>query len=270
MLTFVFKNNVMAQGILKDKVALITGGTTGIGLATAKLFVGNGAKLVIAGRRREQGEKAIEILRQVSPYVQFVQTDVSKSKEVQHLINETIKTYGKLDIAFNNAGIEGTFSTIDETSEEEFDNVININTKGIWLSCKYEIQQFKRQGTGGVIINTSSWLAKGAMVGSGAYSASKAALDGLVRALAIETAAAGIRLNNIQPGYIHTPMFDRFFPGENAEEAMKPFEKHAPVGRFAKPEEVAELVLWLSSPASSFVTGESILIDGGLAIGGQR
>lgn len=260
----------MVQENLKGKVALITGGTTGIGLAAAKLFLQNGSKVIIAGRRKEQGEAALDGLQKISPDVHFIATDVSKRKDVQHLVGETVRIFGRLDIAFNNAGVEGHFAPIDEMPEDEFDTVIGINVKGTWLSCKYEIEQFRKQGGGGAIVNTSSWLAKGAFAGSGVYSASKAALDGLVRVLAVETAAAGIRVNNIQPGYIQTAMFDRFFPGEDAEALKEPLKKHAPIGRFANPDEVAQLVVWLSSSAASFIMGESILVDGGLAIGGQR
>jgi len=262
----------MVQNNLQGKVALITGGATGIGLAAAALYLQHGAKVVIAGRRETEGQKALTQLQEISRDVHFIQTDVSQGPEVQRLIATTVNRFGKLDIAFNNAGIEGLFARIEDMPDEAFDSVFNINVKGVWLSCKYEIEQFRKQGTGGAIVNTSSWLASGALGGSGTYSASKAAVDGLTRALAIETADAGIRINNVQPGYIQTPMFDRFFPADHAEaEAAKaPFRKHVPLGRFADPKEVAELVLWLSSPAASYVTGESILADGGLAIGGQR
>ncbi|HTL07849.1 MAG TPA: glucose 1-dehydrogenase [Chitinophagaceae bacterium] len=255
---------------LNNKVVLITGGSTGIGLATAKAFLDNGAKVMIAARRKEEGGKALDSLRQISRDVHFIQADVSKNGDVEQLVSETVHRFGQLDIAFNNAGIEGKFLPVDELSEADFEQVFDINVKGLWLCCKYEIAQFKRQGTGGVIVNTSSWLARGAFPGSCLYSASKAALDGLVRVLAVEGGPLGIRANNIQPGYIQTPMLDRFFPNDDDDTQKAPLKKHAPMGRFCQPEEVAEAVVWLSSPSASFITGESILVDGGLSIAGQR
>ncbi|WCT13362.1 SDR family NAD(P)-dependent oxidoreductase [Mucilaginibacter jinjuensis] len=252
---------------LKDKVALITGGTTGMGYAAAALFLKHGTKVIIAGRREEEGSRAAAELKKISPDVRFIKADVSKSTEVERLVSETVNTFGRLDIAFNNAGIEGAFAKVEETTEEEFDQLMEINLKGVWLSCKYEIAQFKRQNTGGAIVNTSSWLARGAFSGSGIYSASKAALESLVRVMAVELGGLGIRVNNVNPGYIDTPMSDRFFP----DPASKvPFEAQVPLKRFGNASEVAELVVWLSGPASSYITGESILVDGGLTISGQR
>ncbi|MFB6454664.1 SDR family NAD(P)-dependent oxidoreductase [Chitinophaga sp. Hz27] len=260
----------MTNESMKNKVAIITGGTTGIGLATAALFLEHGMKVAIAGRRAEEGQKALAQLQQISHEVVFIQTDVAVSTQVAQLIDKTVQQFGRLDVIFNNAGIEGHFGLIGDISEESFDQLMAINLKGAWLSTKYAVAQFKRQGGGGAIVNTSSWLARGAFAGSAIYSASKAALDGMTRALAIELAPDGIRVNNVQPGYIQTPMFDRFFGGEDAEQQKDPLRKHAPAGRFGNPEEIAAMVFWLSSPAASFVTGESIAVDGGLSIGGQR
>jgi NAD(P)-dependent dehydrogenase (short-subunit alcohol dehydrogenase family) len=146
--------------------------------------------------------------------------------------------------------------------------VIDINLKGIWLCCKYQIKQFKAQQSGGAIVNTSSWLSKGAFAGFSIYSASKAALDGMTRALAVESGCEGIRINNVNPSYIKTPMLARFFDPESA--AAQPYKIHAPMQRFGESEYIAKSVLWLSSDEASFITGETLLIDGGLSIGGQR
>jgi NAD(P)-dependent dehydrogenase (short-subunit alcohol dehydrogenase family) len=260
----------MTNESMKGKVAIITGGTTGIGLATAALYLQHGMKVAIAGRRKAEGDKAITQLQQISQDIIFIQTDVSVNKQVQQLVEKTVLAFGRLDVIFNNAGVEGQFAAIDDTPESNFDLLMAINVKGVWLSSKYAVEQFRRQGNGGVIVNTSSWLARGAFSGSAIYSATKGALDAMTRALAVELAADGIRINNVQPGYIQTPMFDRFFSGENAGELKEPLKKQTPLGRLGTPEDVAEMVLWLSSPAAGFVTGECIAVDGGLAIGGQR
>jgi NAD(P)-dependent dehydrogenase (short-subunit alcohol dehydrogenase family) len=249
-----------------NKVVLITGGTSGMGYASARAFVVNGAKVVITGRRAEEGELAASELRRISSDVLFIPADVSKEDQVQAMMERIIKEFGKLDIAHNNAGIEGAWKPLDETSETDFDTLTNVNFKGTWLCCKHEILQFKKQKSAGVIVNTSSWLAKGVLSGSGIYSASKAALDSLTRSVAIENSQFNIRANNINPGYIDTPLSDRMLNDEMKDH----IKKHVPMSRMGKSEEIAELVLWLASDASSYITGETILIDGGLAIPGQR
>jgi len=253
---------------MKDKVALITGGSTGIGYAAAKLFLESGAKVVIAGRSKKAGQSALENLRRISEDVEFISADISKAKDVKTLVTQTVELFGRLDIAFNNAGIDGTFASITEITDEDMDEVIDVNLKGVWLCCKYQVKQFKAQQSGGVIVNTSSWLSKGAFAGSSVYSASKAALDGMTRALAVELGPEGIRVNNVNPGYIKTPMLSRFFDPDSEE--AQPFKKHAPMQRFGESEDIAKSVVWLSSEGASFISGETLLIDGALSIGGQR
>ncbi len=253
---------------MKNKVALITGGSTGIGYAAAKLFLENGAKVVIAGRSNKAGQNALLSLRKISEHVEFISADISEPKSVKALVSNTVELFGRLDIAFNNAGIDGTFASITEINDEDMDEVININLKGVWLCCKYQVKQFKAQQSGGVIINTSSWLSKGAFAGSSVYSASKAALDGMTRALAVELGPEGIRVNNVNPGYIKTPMLSRFFDPESEE--AQPFKTHAPMQRFGEAEDIAKSVVWLSSEGASFISGETLLIDGALSVGGQR
>jgi len=253
---------------IKDKVVLITGGSTGIGYAAAKIFLENGSKVVIAGRSETAGQNALSSLREISRNVEFISADVSNPQHVKALVSNTVELFGRLDIAFNNAGVDGTFASITDIDDDDMGEVIDINLKGVWLCCKYQVKQFKAQQSGGVLVNTSSWLAKGAFAGSSVYSASKAALDGMTRALATELGPDGIRVNNVNPGYIKTPMLSRFFDPDS-EEAL-PIKAHAPMKRFGEAEDIAKSVVWLSSEGASFITGETLLIDGGLAIGGQR
>jgi len=253
---------------IKNKVVLITGGATGIGFAAARMYLEQGAQVVIAGRSVVAGNDALLHLNKISKNVDFFAADVSDANSVKALINHTVKHFGQLDIAFNNAGIDGTFAAITDIDDDVMNDVIDINLKGVWLCCKYQIEQFKAQKSGGAIVNTSSWLAKGAFSGSSIYSASKAALDGMTRALAVELGSENIRINNVNPGYIKTPMLSRFFDPESEE--AQPFKSHAPMQRFGESEDIAKSVLWLSSDAASFITGETLLIDGGLSVGGQR
>ena len=240
----------------EGKVALVTGGSSGIGKATALAFARAGANVVIASRRVTEGEQTVHEICERGGDAIFVKTDVSKASEVEGLMNQTIEFYGRLDYACNNAG---TFAMgrLFELSEEEWDRTINANLKGIWLSLKYQIPIMLQQ-KGGVIVNMASMSAIIGNPGVSIYSASKGGVLALTQSAAIEYAASGIRINAISPGVISTPMVDDI-PTPLLEDIQS---KH-PIGRLGKPEEIADAVVWLCSDKASFVTGHNMVIDGG-------
>jgi len=251
-------------GDLRGKVALITGGTSGIGRDTAVLFAKEGAKVVISGRRETEGNETIALVRAAGGDGLFVKSDSSKSSDVQALVQKTVEKFGRLDVAFNNAGVEGKWVPIVEQTEENWDYVININLKGVWLCLKYEIQQMLKQGGGGAIVNMSSVAGQIGAGGAGVYVASKHGVIGLTRTAALEYATQGIRVNAVCPAVIETAMADRAFG--NPEVSKRILAQH-PIGRFGKPMEIAEAVLWMCSSKSSFMTGHYITLDGGMLAG---
>jgi NAD(P)-dependent dehydrogenase (short-subunit alcohol dehydrogenase family) len=249
---------------LENKVALVTGGTTGIGRDTAVLFAKAGAKVVVSGRRETEGKETSNLIRAAGGDGLFVKSDVSKSSDVQSLVQKTVEKFGRLDIAFNNAGIEGKWIPLIEQSLEDWDAVIDINLKGTWLCLKYEIQQMLKQGGGGSIVNMSSVAGLMGAAGAGVYCASKHGVIGLTRTAALENAAHGIRVNAVCPAVIETAMAERAFADPEANKRVLALH---PIGRFGKPIEVAEAVLWLCSGKSSFMTGHYIVLDGGMLAG---
>lgn len=252
----------MADG-LKDKVAIVTGGTSGIGRETALLFAEAGAKVVVAGRREVEGNDVVNAIRNGGGDAIFVKTDVSKAADVQALVQNTIEKYGRLDTAFNNAGIEGNWMPMTDLSEEEFDRVIGINLKGVWLCLKYEIPQLLKAG-GGTIVNMSSVAGLMGTPAAAPYGASKHGVIALTRTAALEYAAQKIRVNAVCPAVIQSPMEQRLF---GAPEAQKMLLGMHPIGRFGTVREIAEAVLWLASAKSSFMTGHYIVLDGGFLAG---
>jgi NAD(P)-dependent dehydrogenase (short-subunit alcohol dehydrogenase family) len=249
---------------LEGKVGLVTGGTSGIGRETAVLFAKAGAKVVVAGRREQEGNETIELVRAAGGDGVFVYSDVSKASEVEALIQKAVEKFGRLDIAFNNAGIEGVWAPIVRETEEDWDRVININLKGVWLCLKYEIRQMLKQGSGGAIVNMASINGLVGAVGAAAYSASKHGVIGLTQTAALENAKCGVRINAVCPGFIETPMADRIFrvPGLH-----KYVLSCHPIGRLGRPTEIADAVVWMCSDRASFMTGQSMVLDGGLLAG---
>ena len=247
-------------GLLQDKVALVTGGGSGIGRATALRMAQEGAKVMIADYVPESAERSVKMIKDAGGEASCVAADVAVTRQVETMVNKTVETYGRIDCAFNNAGIEGAMGDTTSCTEENFDRVVAIDLKAVWLCMKYEIPQMLKQG-GGAIVNTASIAGLIGFVGLPAYNASKHGVVGLTRTAALEFATKNIRVNCVCPGVIHTPMVERLMDGSSYGQAE--FEAGEPIGRMGKPEEIAEGVVWLSSDASSFVTGHPLVIDGG-------
>lgn len=244
---------------LENKVVLVTGGTSGIGKATALALGVAGAKVVFSGRREQEGKDTESLIRQSGAECLFVRSDVSSEEDVKTLVMRTVETYGKLDCAFNNAGIDPPVKPLHEQSIEDFDKLMAINLRGLFLCMKYEIQQMLAHG--GVIVNNSSMVGLMAFPGISPYVASKHAVMGLTRSAALDYAKLGIRINAVNPGIITTDMIDRLVT--NLDSTASNLASTVPMGRMGQPEEIAEMVVFLCSDASRYITGQSFVVDGG-------
>lgn len=247
-------------GFLEDKVALVTGAGSGIGRSTALAFAKEGAKVVVADIAVPDGEKTVRMIGDAGGEATFVKVDISKASEVEDMVNTAVQSYGRLDCAHNNAGIEGPAIATADVTEEDWDRVMDINLKGAWLCTKYEVKQMLAQG-GGAIVNTASGLGVVGLPSIAAYTASKHGVVGLTQAAALDYATQGIRVNAVMPGVTRTPMMDRQMSGAHLEEDV--YVRLHPIGRLGQPEEIAEAVIWLCSDRASFVTGHAMAVDGG-------
>ena len=260
-----------SMGVFDGKVALVTGGSSGIGRAAALAFAREGARVVLAARGEERGLAAARQIEAAGGEARFVACDVAKAADVTRLIGAVVDGYGRLDCAFNNAAsTDGVFQLTAEFSDEEFDRAIASNLKSVWLCMKYEIRQMLAQDPpGGVIVNTSSLNGLGGAMRGALYSAAKAGVLALTKSAAQEYATRGIRVNALVAGAFRTPMLEAAFEyasggdlgGKEAVEAR--YVARIPLGRIGRPEEAAEAAVWLCSAAASYVTGHSMIVDGG-------
>lgn len=251
-------------GNFKDKIALVTGGACGLGRETAVAFAREGAKVVVADILADEGEETVQLIKGMGSDGFFVRTDVSRREDVEQLVQRTIDTYGRIDCALNNVGVGvRTLAPTHEVDEAEWDRVMDINVKGVWYCMKYQIPHMLRQG-GGAIINMSSASGVHGTPRQAAYSTSKHAVLGLTKSAALEYGRLGIRINAVCPGPIMTPGTAGYF--ERDPQAREKLEAGTPMGRVGEPREIAETVLWLASDGASYITGQSILVDGGRSV----
>jgi NAD(P)-dependent dehydrogenase (short-subunit alcohol dehydrogenase family) len=245
-----------------DKAALVTGGSSGIGRTTALLFAKEGAKVAIASRRQEEGQSVVDEIRRAGGEAIFVKTDVSQAEDCANAVAKTVAAFGKLDVAFNNAGVEAFGKPVADTDESTWDHVMGINLKGVFLSMKYEIPEMLKVGGGSIVNMSSTYGIVASAFGGSSYHASKAGIIGLTKAAALEYAKQQIRVNAICPAFVATAMVEKFLDETGMTDQIKAFH---PVGRLGTESEIAEATVFLASNASSFMTGTALSVDGGMA-----
>ena len=244
-----------------QKVAIVTGGNSGIGRATAIALAREGAKVTVAARRASEGEETVRLVKEAGSDAIFVKTDVAIENDVRSLVEKTVDTYGRLDYAVNNAGIGEKMTPLVEQTSEKFDQIMNTNVRGVWLSMKYEIPEMIKNG-GGAIVNTSSGAGLVGFPQIPVYVASKHAVLGLTKSAPLEYAKSGIRINAIAPGGVETDMLMETV-GDDYQ-FLETFKSMHPIGRIGSPEEIANAVVWLLSEKASFVLGHTLIVDGGI------
>lgn len=253
------------MGKLEGKVAVVTGSAMGIGRATAVLLAKEGARVVVADVDEEPAKETVELVAESGGEARFIKTDVSRPEDVKAAIDAAVDGYGRLDVLHNNVGIAMGASVVD-TTEELWSRVLDVNLGGVYRGCKYAIPPMIRNG-GGSIVNSSSVQALRGLKGWAAYAATKGGIISLTQQVALEYAPYGIRVNCVAPGTILTPMNSRVFEEAEDPEALKEtWNRMHPLGRFGQPEEVAEAVLFLAADSSSFITGQTLVVDGGITV----
>jgi len=249
----------------ENKVALVTGAASGLGLATAKAFAEAGAAVVLADWNEKAVRTAAEELAAQGHKTLAIRCDVSDDAQVEAMVHQTVATFGRLDAAYNNAGVQMVLAETADSPPDDYDRVMAINLRGVWSCMKFELQQMRKQGSG-AIVNCSSL---GGLIGGarrGTYHAAKHGVIGFTKSAALEYATRGIRVNAVCPGMIQTPMSDQMIAEGQGEELNAMLKTYVPMGRMGQPEEIADAVLWLCSSAASYVTGQTVGVSGGLSM----